>query len=211
MKSFFLILTDFLLLLNVCIRIYFIYKTSDVKKAVNHEGWLTKILIFVSSGCMAVCIGLYHLNAFILNDDTFRKYTQLNIPVWLRWCGAVLLLISDILFYLVHSSLGRSWSGFIGLLDDHKLVKCGPYKYVRHPMYTSVLLLDIAIFLLTTSWLLTLTFVFVFLVVTSRIPKEEKIMLDQFGDQYRDYQKTTGMLFPSPSYLYHHFHHVKNN
>ena len=70
-----------------------------------------------------------------------------------------------------------------------KLVKCGPYKYVKHPMYTSVLLRDISIFLLTTSWLLTLTFLCVFLVVASRIRKEEKIMLDQFGDEYREYKK----------------------
>ena len=145
--------------------------------------------MFVSSGCMAVCFGLYHLNAFIFDNDMLRKYTQLNIPVWLRWCGAVLLLIAVILFYLVHSSLGRSWSGFIGLLEDHKLVKYGPYKYIRHPMYTSVLLLDISIFLLTTSWLLTLTFLLVFLVVASRIPKEQEIMLDQFGDEYREYKK----------------------
>jgi protein-S-isoprenylcysteine O-methyltransferase Ste14 len=57
------------------------------------------------------------------------------MPVWLRWWGAVLFLIADILFYLVHSYLGHSWSGFIALLDDHKLIKNGPYKYMRHPMY----------------------------------------------------------------------------
>ena len=58
-----------------------------------------------------------------------------------------------------------------------KLMKCGPYKYVKHPMYTSVLLRDISIFLLTTSWLLKLTFLCVFLVVASRIRKEEKIRI----------------------------------
>jgi protein-S-isoprenylcysteine O-methyltransferase Ste14 len=195
-ERFFLILTDILLFVNVCIRIYFIFKTFYVKKAVNHESCISKILSFISFGCLLICLVLYHLNIFIFNNI---KYTQLNIPVWLRWCGAVLFLIGDILFYFVHSYLGRSWSGFIVLLDDHKLIKNGPYKYMGHPMYTSILLVVISIFLLTTSWLLTLTFLFVFLVAASRIPKEEKLMLNQFGDEYREYKKTTGILFPSLS------------
>lgn len=198
-ERFFLILTDLLLIIIVCIRIYFFFKTFDVKKTVNHEHWLTRILAFVSFICMLICLGLYHINSFIINYDKFRQYTQLNIPVWLKWCGVVLLLCSDVLFYFVHSSLGRSWSGFIGLLDDHQLIKNGPYKYIRHPMYTSMLLISISIFLITTSWLLCITFLFIFLVAASRIPKEEKIMLDQFGDQYREYKTTTGMLFPSIS------------
>jgi protein-S-isoprenylcysteine O-methyltransferase Ste14 len=72
-------------------------------------------------------------------------------------------------------------------------------------MYTSILLIVISIFLLTTSWLLTIPFLFVFVTMVLRIPKEESIMLNHFGDEYREYKKTTGMLFPSVFCFYDGF------
>jgi protein-S-isoprenylcysteine O-methyltransferase Ste14 len=114
--TFFLILTDCLLLLNVCIRVYYFYETFDVKTVRKYRYWIFRILAFVSWGSLLVCLALYHMNILIFNNDTFCKYTQFNFPVWLRWFGAVLLLAANVFFYIVHYYLDRSWSSFVGLL-----------------------------------------------------------------------------------------------
>src|SRR5262245_45809761 len=63
-------------------------------------------------------------------------WADLPFPAWLRWCGAGLALATVPFLVWIHRALGRNFSTTIRVRDDHTLVTWGPYRWVRHPMYT---------------------------------------------------------------------------
>ncbi len=72
----------------------------------------------------------------------------------------------------------------------------GPYARIRHPLYSSLFGIGVAFALVTANWLFVLLAVLVIVGLIARVPREEKMMLDEFGDSYRDYMLRTGRFFP---------------
>lgn len=92
--------------------------------------------------------------------------------------------------------LGRNWSGYVTYKKDHELVMGGPYKFVRHPIYSSMLFMIIGTFLYYgTTWIILLL-IFYMSIFLWRIKKEEEIMIKLFGKRYIDYMKRTKALIP---------------
>ncbi|HUP21792.1 MAG TPA: isoprenylcysteine carboxylmethyltransferase family protein [Thermoanaerobaculia bacterium] len=82
---------------------------------------------------------------------------------------------------------------------DHELVTWGPYRYERHPMYPTFLLLSAGMFLLTAHWVIGLPpFLGVALVMAFRTPREEAMMIERFGEEYRSYANSVGRYLPRP-------------
>lgn len=124
---------------------------------------------------------------------------QLALPGWLRWLGAGLWVVSLALLLWVHRALGRNFSGLLRTRADHQLVTWGPYRWVRHPMYPTFLLLAVAMLLLTAHWLIGAPpFLGVALVMAFRTPREEAMMVDRFGDEYLRYAERVGRYLPWP-------------
>lgn len=94
-------------------------------------------------------------------------------------------------------SLGRNWSGaVITLKADHKLIETGPYKFVRHPIYTGFFFaaLGMALTIGTLStYIGTLLFLIAFLI---RMEKEEALMITQFPNEYPEFKKRSKKLIP---------------
>jgi protein-S-isoprenylcysteine O-methyltransferase Ste14 len=108
----------------------------------------------------------------------------------LFWVGAGLAIWS-------RQVLGTSWAhaADFQLLPKQTLITSGPYRWIRHPIYSSFLLMFLAVELMTTSWLILLLIPLVWFVIwQSR--KEETLLVQAFGDTYLDYMKHTGMLMP---------------
>jgi protein-S-isoprenylcysteine O-methyltransferase Ste14 len=125
------------------------------------------------------------------------RWADLPFPVWLRWTGVALTLLGFALLQWSQNTLGKNWSDRPRLLKEQSLVTNGPYRYVRHPIYTAFLLILGSTFLISANWMIGLTWIGMSaLEVASRISYEESLMLESFGDQYRDYMKKTGSLFP---------------
>ena len=98
-----------------------------------------------------------------------------------------------------HVILDKSYSSTLEIRDDHRLVKNGPYKYIRHPIYTGTILSVMCIPVFTSSligFLLSLLSIPLFIY---RIKNEEMMLVEEYGDEYREYQKETWRLFP---YIY---------
>lgn len=123
-------------------------------------------------------------------------WSQLPFPSWLRWIGVALGIVTLPLLVWIGRTLGRHVSSSLEIKKDHSLVTSGPYGRVRHPMYTVYFTFNSAMVLVSTNWLLILLIIIGLFLLYWRIKAEEQMMLDQFGDEYRIYMKSTGRLLP---------------
>jgi protein-S-isoprenylcysteine O-methyltransferase Ste14 len=124
-------------------------------------------------------------------------WASLPLPDALRWIGLGLAVGAFALLEWAQSALGRNWSLRVQLLHEHELVVRGPYRRVRHPMYTAGLLASTSVLLLSANWLVGGCWLVMHgWQFALRIPLEEKLMTERFADAYRQYARTTGRLLP---------------
>jgi protein-S-isoprenylcysteine O-methyltransferase Ste14 len=111
--------------------------------------------------------------------------------------GSLLLATAIWLFWRAHQDLGRNWSPSLEIGAGQTLTTRGIYRWIRHPMYASQLLYALAQALLLPNWIVSpdglVAFLAFYLV---RIPEEERMLRDHFGDAYRAYCKRTGRILP---------------
>lgn len=113
------------------------------------------------------------------------------------WFGAAAAVAALVMFRLTHKALGRNWSVSLDVRETHKLVTHGVYARVRHPMYTAFWLWAAAQALLLPNWVAGLAGLVGFgTLYVFRIGREERLMLDAFGDEYRAYMGRTARLVP---------------
>ena len=129
------------------------------------------------------------------------EWSALALPVWARWAGIGLGVFSVLLNAWSHKPLserlGEDFDPALRLLKVPALVKDGPYARMRHPIYLAFLLMQISVLLLTSNWFIGLCGIAIITsVILIRVPEEEKLLIEQFGDEYRSYMQNTGSLLP---------------
>ena len=92
--------------------------------------------------------------------------------------------------------LGRNWSGRVIIQKDHQLVTAGPYAYVRHPLYTGILIAMTGTVLIAGDLGGLLGFIFALAFFMQKAQREEQILVSEFGAMYANYQANTGALLP---------------
>ena len=111
--------------------------------------------------------------------------------------GVVVLAAAVWLLWRSHADLGRNWSPSLQLREGHELVTGGVYRSIRHPMYASQWVWGVAQALLLRNWISGWSGLVLFApLYLSRIPCEEQMMLEQFGEEYSAYMNRTGRIFP---------------
>lgn len=111
--------------------------------------------------------------------------------------GVATALASLAMFHLTHRALGRNWSVSLEVREGHRLVTDGIYRYIRHPMYTAFWLWAVAQAFLLPNWFAGLSGLVGFgTLYLFRVGREERLMLDTFGDAYRAYMARTARLIP---------------
>ena len=118
------------------------------------------------------------------------------LPDWLRWVGVPLGAVSFALYGWSQAALGSAWSPHLQTRGKHSLVTTGPYSRMRHPVYLALLGFLVAIALVSANWFFVALLLVSIVVVALRIPKEEQMMIEEFGDEYREYMQRTGGLLP---------------
>jgi protein-S-isoprenylcysteine O-methyltransferase Ste14 len=116
-------------------------------------------------------------------------------PPALGWAAAALTAIGIGFAVWARVYLGRNWSPRPAVKEHHELVTTGPYAYVRHPIYSGIMLAAFGT-ALTSSIFGIGMFIFISITFALRMNKEEKIMLELFPEQYPEYQKHTKRLVP---------------
>lgn len=125
------------------------------------------------------------------------SFADYALPAWAGWLGAVVLAIAAWLLWRAHADLGRNWSPTMEIVQQHGLVTQGVYSRIRHPIYAAVWLTGVAQALMLANWIAGPACLALFLpVYLVRTPREERMMLDHFGEAYRDYMKRTGGVVP---------------
>jgi protein-S-isoprenylcysteine O-methyltransferase Ste14 len=123
-----------------------------------------------------------------------RRYLpapQVFVPVGLTILGCALLLA-----IWARRHLGRNWSGRITIKVDHELVRSGPYRFVRHPIYTALLAMYAGTALVSGEWHALLGFALAAFAYWRKIRMEEANLAVAFGAAWGDYRRSTWSLLP---------------
>jgi protein-S-isoprenylcysteine O-methyltransferase Ste14 len=151
-------------------------------------------LIVAPMGGLVWFIGLFFTS---LDFVIYQNFIFSNII--LTFSGITLFIIGGIIRYLSRKTLGKFFTRNLNISKNHQLIINGIYNYIRHPAYLGSMLCSFAIPLIFTSfWGFLATFIFIPYIL-KRISFEEGLLLEKFGDKYREYQKKVKKLIP---YIY---------
>jgi protein-S-isoprenylcysteine O-methyltransferase Ste14 len=154
------------------------------------QGFAARAAIVLNIAALVVTL-LYAIN------PQWLEWGALAFPGWVRWGGVGIAALGFGLLQWAQQTLGSNWSDTPRLLPGQQLVTAGPYRWVRHPIYTAFLLIMCAPLLLSANWIVGgLWLGSTALAVWGRVKVEEALMLAQFGDRYREYKRATGSLVP---------------
>ncbi len=153
------------------------------------KSWAITVLM-IAIICYFVSIVLYML------DVPWVSWSRLSLPTWLRWLGAVGAVSAVLLVAWTHRALGSQYSAELAIQENHVLVTTGPYARTRHPMYTALNLFSLSMALITSNLLVLICAILVALPFPWIAEMEEQMLLETFGEDYREYMRRTGRFFP---------------
>lgn len=163
------------------------HKTPIARRA---GGWRDRLLLVISS----IGLGVIPFVYVFTGEPKFAGYDVSPLQAFI---GTLFMGAALILFRLTHKHLGRNWSVTLDMRMTHTLVDTGIYAHVRHPMYSAFWLLALAQAALLPNWFAGLagpvgwaTLFFL------RVGREERLMIDTFGAQYRQYMQRTKRVLP---------------
>jgi protein-S-isoprenylcysteine O-methyltransferase Ste14 len=122
--------------------------------------------------------------------------TRFDLSTWMRWLGLPMAVSGLALFGWMFRHLGLNVTSTSMPRAKATLVTTGPYRWIRHPMYTAALLLVIAATLLTANLVVAVGGLGMFILMAARSRLEEQRLVEKFGAAYRTYQRQTGRFLP---------------
>lgn len=126
-------------------------------------------------------------------------YLPVVLPrlIWMQIAGLMLILAAVVLRAWTRAHLRGQYSGHVEVQTDHRLVQSGPYRFVRHPGYTGFLLMALGVAIGYSS-LIGLAAIPVLLLpgLAYRMKVEERLLTEQFGEEYRAYARKSKKLIP---------------
>jgi protein-S-isoprenylcysteine O-methyltransferase Ste14 len=144
---------------------------------------------------------LFILTGAVVAGGSILEY--LFLRDWFSWgvfaAGWVLGIISFWIRNSAIAALGRFWSLHVEIRENHEFVKSGPFRFVRHPVYFSMILELLAFALVCCAWMVVLIIPIIFVpVLLMRVRLEEAALMEKFGPAYEEYRRTTPAIFPRP-------------
>jgi protein-S-isoprenylcysteine O-methyltransferase Ste14 len=162
---------------------------GEVSKRKVHVGDLFGVILLV-------CIAVDLVASLWVKSDIFRivllradkTVTGVSISI-----GTVLLVTGSIMGYVSHEVFKQA----VAESGEVKgIIKDGLFKLVRHPFYLSLILITLSLVLLFDSYVLLVGSAVVAVILVSEARKEERLLAEEFGEEYFSYQRETGMFFP---------------
>jgi len=188
-------------LIAFLVRVYFSGKALPVierkykkkwKKVAETEGMLSAVFWSI----LPIFWVSFTLFYAVLHLEVINKFA-VQLPIWLRWIGICLGIVAIPLQFWIHHTIGKYWITYLDLRQHHCLIIDGPYRWVRHPMYFQTIMFLAGLSLISANLLMIFASLIVIILILNRIPREERMMTDRFGDDYRKYMKQAGRLLPN--------------
>jgi protein-S-isoprenylcysteine O-methyltransferase Ste14 len=172
-----------------------------IRAPYNRRRRQTKIATDQVNATEIVVLVLFFLGNFVLPlvyvFTPWLSFADYTLPDWAGWIGLAILVSAIAVFWRAHVDLGQNWSPTLQIREGHALVTTGLYRHIRHPMYASQWLWVIAQALLLQNWIAGLGGLILFLpLYLVRVPREEALMVAEFGEAYRTYMQRTGRVVP---------------
>ena len=142
---------------------------------------------------------IFGLVYFLIIVSSLAEYFifKRDINIFVTATGLVLLAIKMPIKFWAAKSLGKYWSHQVEISPEHKLIKTGPYKHIRHPVYLSAVLDTLGIPLLANAYYtIGPAIIMRFLAILIRMRIEEKALIEKFGEEYIKYKNETGAVIP---------------
>jgi len=131
-----------------------------------------------------------------LINPAWMAWSKIGLPDWTRTLGVGIGILCVAGIYWLFSSIGSGITPVSATRKEHRLSTSGPYRWVRHPLYTVGSSFYISFGLMADNWFIAALGILTFILMAIRTPKEEANLIKKFGDEYREYMKRTGRFFP---------------
>jgi protein-S-isoprenylcysteine O-methyltransferase Ste14 len=150
------------------------------------------------AGRLLVALPLFGGSLVYVLNPAWMSWSAFDAPQWLRWTGAALGAGVVPAVHWVLSALGSNVSETVLTKDRHELVTgVGPYRWIRHPLYTTGMALFVAIGLMAANWfILGMASIALIAIRTVVVPREERELVARFGSGYEEYRGRTGAMTP---------------
>jgi protein-S-isoprenylcysteine O-methyltransferase Ste14 len=187
-ETIFRIILPALIIAFAAHRGYYVRKHGEEQNTLKRqeEGLPSRVASLLGlSGFIAVIV-------YVINPD-WLSWASLSLPLWLRWTGTGIVLLGFALLQWSQNTLGMNWSDTPRMIEEQSLITSGPYQFIRHPIYTAFVLILGSTLLISANWFIGFAWIgMTVLEVASRVSFEENLMLEYFGEHYREYMKRTG-------------------
>lgn len=170
--------------------IYWWVAANRASTPVRQESWVTRLAHIGPLALAAVLLLPSHTRLGALDDTIFgarRLLYAISLPIVAAGLGFSIW---------ARVTIGENWSGTVAIKEDHELIRKGPYHWIRHPIYTGILISIAGTALALDLWRSWLAVLIAFLSLWGKLKLEERWLGEHFGEQYRDYCEHTAALFP---------------
>ena len=132
---------------------------------------------------------------YLINPN-WMSWSKIGLPESIRWLGVGIGVLCIFGIYWLFSSIGSGITPTSATRKQHTLTTSGPYRWVRHPLYTVGSAMFIAFGMIADNWFIAVLGILTFILMAVRTPKEEANLIAKFGDEYIEYMKHTGRFLP---------------
>lgn len=156
----------------------------------SEPAWLTATLAMIA---------LVHFGAILtyLTNPSLLQWSAFEAGEVVRWIGIQLSCFGTAGEIWAAVSLGASYSPTLRIAEERVVVRAGPYRWIRHPLYAFWLPVMLGWGFAACNWFIVVSgSILIFVLVVIRVPQEETMMLKGFGESYREYMTHTGRFLP---------------
>jgi protein-S-isoprenylcysteine O-methyltransferase Ste14 len=171
---------------------YWVWSARNVKVAARTEPRLERLFLSI----LPLFVAALLLGPGRWFGHTLLREQFVSHSVLVESSGLALCVSGAFLACYARRILGRNWSGIVQLKQDHELIQSGPYRYVRHPIYTGLLLLFLGTAVMVGEWRGLAALAIVFVSFWRKLRIEESWLNQHFGARYAEYIRHTKALVP---------------
>jgi protein-S-isoprenylcysteine O-methyltransferase Ste14 len=179
------------LLLWIAWLVYWRVSAAGVKPAVRHESKWSRASYLIPILIASILLSIPPIAG---GGFLFSRFLPQGIDGY--WLGVMLVAAGLGFSVWARQHLGRNWSGTVEVKQDHQLICTGPYQFVRHPIYTGILIAFLGIAIVVGQWHAILAVLIAFGSFWRKLTLEERFMRETFGSAYEEYRARTATLIP---------------